>query len=222
MSGHLFPAGFELFLASQSPRRRELLASIGVPFRVVPSDARETLVGTNAGAVAEGNALAKAHAAVLPQEVGEGSFVLGVDTVVAVDGVILGKPADREEAGAMLARLAGRGHEVVSGVALVRGPAGLRASGRSNQQAGGSAAGDVRAHAVTAVRFAPLGEAQREAYLESGEWEGKAGAYAIQGLAALFVEAIDGEYANVVGLPLALLARSFRRLGFDLVTRTWL
>jgi predicted house-cleaning NTP pyrophosphatase (Maf/HAM1 superfamily) len=82
MSGQPFPAGFELFLASQSPRRRELLASIGVPFRVVPSEARETLVGTNVGAVAEGNALAKARAAVLPQGVGEGSFVLGVDTVV--------------------------------------------------------------------------------------------------------------------------------------------
>ncbi len=206
MSGQPFPAGFELFLASQSPRRRELLASIGVPFQVVPSEARETLVGTNAGAVAEGNALAKARAAVMPQGVGEGSFVLGVDTVVVVDGAILGKPADRKEAGAMLARLAGCRHEVVSGVALVRGPAAV----------------EVVAHAVTAVRFAPLDERQLEAYLMSSEWEGKAGAYAIQGLAALFVEAIDGEYANVVGLPLALLARSFRRLGFDLVTRTWL
>lgn len=206
MSGQPFPAGFELFLASQSPRRRELLASIGVPFRVVPSEARETLVGTNVGAVAEGNALAKARAAVLPQGVGEGSFVLGVDTVVVVDGAILGKPADREDAGAMLVRLAGRRHEVVSGVALMRGPAAV----------------DVLAHAVTVVRFAPLDQRQLEAYLVSGEWEGKAGAYAIQGLAALFVESIDGEYANVVGLPLALLARSFRRLGFDLMTRTWL
>jgi septum formation protein len=203
MSGQPFPAGFELFLASRSPRRRELLASVGVPFRVVPSEARETLVGAHAGAVVEGNALAKARAAVLPQGVGEGSFVLGVDTVVVVDGAILGKPADREEAGAMLARLAGRRHDVVSGVALVRGD-------------------HVVAHAVTAVRFAPLDERQLKAYVASGEWEGKAGAYAIQGLAALFVDAIDGEYANVVGLPLALLARSFRRLGFDLVTRTWL
>jgi septum formation protein len=123
--------------------------------------------------------------------------------VVVVDGVILGKPADRQEAGAMLARLAGRRHEVVSGVALMRGE-------------------HVVAHAVTAVRFAPLDEGQIEAYLASGEWEGKAGAYAIQGLAALFVEGIDGEYANVVGLPLALLARLFRLLEFDLVTRAWL
>lgn len=206
MSGRIFPADFELFLASQSPRRRELLASIGVPFRVVPSESRETLVGTNAGAVSEGNALAKVRAAVLPQGVSEGFFVLGVDTVVVVDGAILGKPADREEAGAMLTRLAGCRHEVVSGVALMRGPA----------------AAEAVAHVATAVRFAPLDEWQLEAYLASGEWEGKAGAYAIQGLAALFVEAIDGEYANVVGLPLALLARLFRRLGFDLVTRTWL
>ncbi len=138
MSGQTFPAGFELFLASCSPRRRELLASIGTPFQVVPSEAEETLVGPHAGAVAERNALAKVRAAVLPQRVGEGSFVLGVDTVVVVDGVILGKPADRQEAGAMLARLAGRRHEVVSGVALMRGE-------------------HVVAHAVTAVRFAPTG-----------------------------------------------------------------
>jgi len=203
MSGRTFPAGFELFLASRSPRRRELLASIGTPFQVVLSEAEETLVGPHAGAVAERNALAKVRAAVLPQRVGGGSFVLGVDTVVVVDGVILGKPADRQEAGAMLARLAGRRHEVVSGVALMRGE-------------------HVVAHAITAVRFASLDEGQIEAYLASGEWEGKAGAYAIQGLAALFVEGIDGEYANVVGLPLALLARLFRLLEFDLVTRAWL
>lgn len=203
MTGPPFPTGFELFLASRSPRRRELLASVGVPFRVVASDAQETLVGMHAGTVAEGNALTKARAAVLPEGLGAGSFVLGVDTVVVVDGAILGKPADREEAGAMLALLAGRRHEVVSGVALLRGV-------------------QVVAHAVTAVRFATLNEKQRNAYVASGEWEGKAGAYAIQGLAALFVDAIEGEYANVVGLPLALLARLFRRLGFDLVTRTWL
>jgi len=179
-------------------------------------------VGTRAGAVAEGNALAKARAAVLPQGVGEGYFVLGADTVVVVDGAILGKPADREEARATLARLAGRRHEVVSGVALVRGSQNHRAAGGSSQDAGGLSAVHVVAHAVTAVRFSPLNERQLEAYLESGEWEGKAGAYAIQGLAALFVEAIDGEYANVVGLPLALLGRLFRLLGFDLVTRTWL
>ncbi|MCJ7797032.1 MAG: Maf family protein [Thermoleophilia bacterium] len=222
MSGRPFPAGFELFLASRSPRRRELLASLGAPFRVVPSEARETLVGTQAGAVAEGNALAKARAAVLPQRVGEGSFVLGVDTVVVVDGAILGKPADREEAGAMLARLAGRRHEVVSGVALARGAENRRGAKGSIPDAGGPSPVHVVAHAVTAVRFSPLNERQVEAYLASGEWEGKAGAYAIQGLAALFVEGIEGEYANVVGLPLALLARLFRRLGFDLVTRTWL
>ena len=203
MSGRAFPEGFQLFLASRSPRRRELLASVGAPFQVVPSEAEETLLGPHAGAVAERNALAKARAAVLPGPAGGGAFVLGVDTVVAVDGVVLGKPSDRGEAGAMLARLAGRRHEVVSGVALIRGE-------------------HVVAHAVTVVRFAPLDERQVEAYLASGEWEGKAGAYAIQGLAALFVEGIEGEYANVVGLPLALLARLFRLLGFDLMTRTWL
>ena len=206
MSRRSFPPDFELFLASQSPRRRELLTSIGVPFQVVESEARETLIGIHVGAVAEHNALAKARAAVLPQSLGAGSFVLGVDTVVVVDDAVLGKPADPEEAGAMIARLVGRGHEVVSGVALVRGPSAVEAV----------------AHAVTAVRFAPLDAGQIKAYVASGEWEGKAGAYAIQGLAALFVQAVEGEYANVVGLPLALLARLFRRLGFDLVTRTWL
>lgn len=222
MTGRTFPADFALFLASRSPRRSELLASIGVPFRVVASDAQETLVGVHPGTVAEGNALAKAQAAALPEGIGEGSFVLGVDTVVVVDGAILGKPADREEAGAMLMRLAGRRHDVVSGVALVRRSENHRAGGRSGSDAAGVSPVHVVAHALTAVRFAPLDQRQLEAYLASGEWDGKAGAYAIQGLAALFVDAIDGEYANVVGLPLALLARLFRRLGFDLVTRTWL
>jgi len=205
MSGRPFPPGFELFLASQSPRRRELLASIGLPFRVVQSDGREILTGTDAAAVAERNALTKVRTAVLPQPVGAASFVLGVDTVVVVHDDILGKPAGREEAAAMVAQLAGRRHEVVSGVALLRG-----------------STVEAVAHAVTGVRFAPLNQRQIQAYLASGEWEGKAGAYAIQGLAALFVEAVDGEYTNVVGLPLALLARMFQELGLDLATRTWL
>lgn len=204
VTGRMFPDDFALFLASGSPRRSELLLSVGVPFTVVPSTGRETMVGGRPQDLAEGNALVKALGAVLPASASEGAFVLGVDTVVVVDGAVLGKPAHRQEAGEMLRRLAGRTHEVVSGVALLRG-----ASSRAV------------AHAATTVRFDSIDEAQLRAYLESDEWQGKAGGYAVQGLAALFVRGIEGEYSNVVGLPLGVTARLFRRLGFDLVRGAW-
>lgn len=200
----MFPDEFELFLASASPRRSELLLSAGVPFTVVPSTGRETMVGACAEALAEGNALAKALGAVLPGSAGTDAFVLGVDTVVVVDGAVLGKPAQRLQAGEMLRLLAGRTHEVISGVALLRG---------------GSARGV--AHAGTMVRFDDIDEFQLEAYLDSGEWQGKAGGYAVQGLAGLFVKSVVGEYSNIVGLPLGLTAQLFRRLGFDLLKRVW-
>ncbi|MCL5942686.1 MAG: Maf family protein [Actinobacteria bacterium] len=204
----VFPADFRLLLASQSPRRRELLAAAGVPFSVVAAAAEEESAGGEPGAVAERNALAKAKAAVVPAGMGSKVFVLGTDTIVVVDRAILGKPRDRGEAAAMLRALSGRAHQVISGVALLR------------CEGGREAAVEV-GHAVTTVRFLPLETAGLEAYLASGEWQGKAGAYAIQGRAALFVEGIEGEYTNVVGLPLALLTRLFRRLGFDLLRGEW-
>lgn len=185
-----------------------------MPFEVVFSQSCEVLEGEDPRAVAETNARAKLRGALLPPGVEEGTFVLATDTVVSLGQRVLGKATCKEEAVAMLAALAGQTHHVVSGIALGRtGPA---------DETGSSCCPDPLVDsAVTEVTFAPLSPTEIEAYVASGEWQGKAGAYAIQGLAALFSSGIKGEYSNVVGLPLHLLAEMFRRLGFDLVRRTW-
>jgi septum formation protein len=208
-----FPSDFRLVLASQSPRRHSLLRDLGIPFTVVVSLADELVTGYPVAVLAETNAVAKVKGAALPADAIPGTFVLGTDTLVVVDDWVMGKPAAAPEAARMLGALSGRTHQVVSGVALAR-VAGV---------GGRVAPGEVRtAHAVTDVTFAVLGQVDIEAYLASGEWKGKAGAYAIQGLAGLWASSLHGEYSNVVGLPLHLLACLFKELGFDLVRREWL
>lgn len=172
-----------LILASSSPRRRELLEQIGVAYRVQAVDVDETpLAGESPRAFAERMALAKARAGWMAQS--SGLPVLGADTVVTLDGVILGKPADRDAALHMLGRLSGNTHRVISAVALVHG----------DREA-------VRC-AETRVRFRTLSPREISDYWDSGEPADKAGAYGIQGLGALFVEHIEGSYTGVVGLPL--------------------
>jgi nucleoside triphosphate pyrophosphatase len=208
-----FPPDFKVILASQSPRRHSLLRDFGIPFAVVPSESDELTSGGPAVVLAEKNALAKVQGAVLPADAGPGVFVLGADTLVTVDQRVMGKPGSAEEAAEMLAALSGRTHQVVTGVALARA---ARAGGRAG-------ADDIRvAHALTDVTFSRLTPAHVEAYVASGEWKGKAGAYAVQGSAGLWVSDLRGEYSNVVGLPLHLLARLFEELGFDLLGREWL
>jgi septum formation protein len=221
-----FPSDFRLFLASQSPRRHSLLREIGVPYEVVRSSADEVLEGGTAVALAAANAVAKVQAAILPPGVSTGAFVLGTDTLVTLRGRVMGKPASREEAVAMIAELAGKTHQVVSGVALCRiggpgAPAALGPAGGPGEA--GSVAAD-RLYATTAttdVTFLRLDHADIEAYIASGEWTDKAGAYGVQGLAGMFVSEVRGEYSNVVGLPLCLLASVFREAGFDLLRRPW-
>jgi septum formation protein len=165
-----------LVLASRSPQRRAILQQLGVPFVERPVDVVEESVGDPRAVTLE-NARRKALAA-----------VLGVDTVVAIDGEIWGKPADAAAAAEALRRLSGRTHSVVSGVAIVR------------------ASGEVEpATATTAVTFRTLAERLVNWYVATGEWEGRAGGYAIQGRGAALVERIDGDYLNVVGLPVAML-----------------
>jgi len=209
----VFPPDFRLFLASRSPRRHSLLRDIGVPFTVVPSEAEEAATGGAAAALAEKNALAKVRGALLPAGLEPGAFILGTDTLVTLDGRVMGKPGSADEAAGMLACLSGRTHQVVSGVALARSESRSPSEGTARTRV---------STATTEVTFRPLEPAQVAAYLASGEWKGKAGAYAVQGLAALFVSEIRGEYSNVVGLPLCLLAAMFRDLGFDLLRRCWL
>lgn len=179
---------------------------------MVTSAAEERLAGGDAVSLAEANAVAKVEGAALPAGLKAGAFVLGTDTLVTVSGRVMGKPATAGEAVAMLSSLSGQTHQVVSGVALAR-TAGWGSRPEITQ---------VRvASAVTDVVFSALEPARIEAYVATGEWRGKAGAYAIQGAAGLFVSEVRGEYSNVVGLPLCLLTRMFRESGFDLVRREW-
>jgi len=172
-----------LILASSSPQRRAILESLGVAFEVRPVDVIEEDEGAPVAVAAE-NARRKALAGkARPEEV-----VLGVDTIVVTGLDIWGKPPDEDAARRTLRRLAGCTHRVISGVALV------------------DEAGRVHAdEAVTEVTFRPLDEAMIEWYLSSGEWDGRAGGYAIQGRGGALVERIDGDYLNVVGLPVGTL-----------------
>jgi septum formation protein len=170
-----------LTLASRSPQRRAILDQLGVDFEVAPADVEETTSGDPAEMVVE-NALRKARAVA-------GERVLGVDTTVALDGQIYGKPADQQEAETFLTRLSGRTHEVWSGIALLED------------------GGERTANARTYVRFRRLEQADIAWYLESEEWRERAGGYAIQGRGAALIEAIEGDYWNVVGLPVAELVR---------------
>jgi len=186
----------ELVLASASPRRRELLAILGVKFTVVPADIDEQV---HAGESPEDYvcrmALTKAEAG-LARSDGEPVGVLGSDTTVVVDKCILGKPSCRAEALMMLAQLAGRQHRVLSAVALV------------------DETGSETLLSTTEVSFRNISPAEAEAYWESGEPVDKAGGYAIQGLGACFVSEIRGSYSGVVGLPLFETAELLNQKGY--------
>ena len=172
-----------LVLASRSPQRRAILEQLGVDFTVVSADVEEDARGEPRQVVVE-NALRKARA--VAASAGEGR-VLGVDTEVVLDGRVFGKPADEDEAATLLRRLSGRTHEVWSGIALC-----------SNGE-------ERTASALTRVRFRRLEEPDIRWYLDSGEWRERAGGYAIQGRGAALVESIEGDFWNVVGLPVAEL-----------------
>jgi septum formation protein len=180
-----------LILASASPRRAEILRSLGIPFTVHPADvAEDVLPGETAEAVAARLAEAKA-ASVAARE--SDAWVLGADTLVFLDGLILGKPRDSEDARSMLRQLAGREHRVVTALHLTRG--------------GGPGA----AHAeISRVRFAPMSEEEIAWYAATGEPADKAGAYGVQGLGARFVEEIHGSFTNVMGLPARAAYRLIR------------
>ena len=189
---------------------------MGVPYQVVATTADEAVDGDSAAALAAANADAKARHAVLPGDAPAGAFVLGTDTLVTIGDRVMGKPVSRADAKAMITGLMGTTHQVVSGVAL------RRMGGAGEGAAPGPGERLHVATATTDVTFLDLDEAQVEAYLESSEWTDKAGAYGVQGLAGMFVSEVRGEYSNVVGLPLCLLARVFREAGFDLLLRQWI
>lgn len=189
-----------LILASGSPRRQSLLAGLGVPFRTVVPQVDEEAVqapGDPAGLV-----LARARAKAEAVAAKDAGLVIAADTVVVIDGDVLGKPVDPQQAGHMLGRLSGRRHEVYTGLLVLDSRTGEKAE----------------AVEVTRVWMRRLTPGQIDAYVASGEPLDKAGAYAVQGLGALLIERIDGCFYNVVGLPLMRLGLLLAHFGIDLIS----
>lgn len=184
-----------LILASGSPRRKELLRLIVPDFLVEPADVDERVIAApTPAALVRALALAKCRAVAALRP---GDLVLGCDTVVDVDGRVLGKPADPEDAVRMLTALSGREHTVYTGVTIRRGGE------------------EATEHEATAVRFRPLTPEEIRTYVSTGEPMDKAGSYGIQGYGCLLVEGIRGDYFNVVGLPVCRLGRMLARFGIE-------
>ena len=178
----------KIWLASKSPRRAEILQAVGWPFEIMlagidearrPSEAADNYV----------KRLAREKAMAIMDRIDAG-LVLGADTVVVVDGEILGQPKNEEDARRMLKLLSGKWHEVLTGVALIRAGEGFDSAVEYQR---------------TRVKFAEISDEEINSYVATGEPMDKAGAYAIQGRAALFIEAIEGDYFNIVGLPIRLI-----------------
>jgi len=190
----------DIILASASPRRKELLGQIGVPFKVIPSKVDENfdmLKGTIESKVEE---LAYIKAKEVAKKVNNG-LILGADTVVVIDDEVLGKPLNDEEAFNMLSKLSGREHKVITGIAII--------DLENNRYR--------VTHESTRVIFDTLTKERIIEYIKTGEPNGKAGAYAIQGRAAVFVKKIEGCYFNVVGLPISKVNSMLKKFGIDVL-----
>ena len=186
----------KIVLASASPRRSELLSRVGIEFEVIPSNIpEEPLHGETPSEHVMRLAFQKASE--VAGMAGEGRWVIGSDTVVIIDGEILGKPEDRADAMSMLKKLSGREHKVVTGYSILNISSGK----------------EVKRAVETAVKFKDLADNEIEGYVDSGEPMDKAGAYAIQGLGSFMVEGIVGSYSNVVGLPVCQIVNDLERVG---------
>ncbi|PIE51571.1 septum formation protein Maf [Candidatus Fermentibacteria bacterium] len=186
-----YPVQKELVLASRSPRRTEILTMAGVPHIIHPSEVKESFMeGPPEGVVVHWAAKKAADVSTAFPD----HPVLGADTMVYQNGLLMGKPSDRDEAVKMVTSLSGNWHDVFGGVALVWKSRGISFS----------------FHEATRVRFRELHRDEIEAYVDSGEPMDKAGAYGIQGLGSLLVDRVDGSYFNVMGLPVAQLLSRFR------------
>lgn len=187
-----------LHLASSSPRRREILTALGLDFTVKSSEVEEFRLADESP---EQMVLRLATAKALAAEVETARFVIGSDTAVVLDGEVLGKPRDRDDAVTMLLRLSGRRHSVVTGVALL-GPDGAQT-----------------ALSTTDVFFREVSRDEALAYWQSGEPRDKAGAYGIQGRGGVFVKSINGSYSGVVGLPVYETMRLLQNAGIDILLK---
>lgn len=191
-----------IILASASPRRKELLRQIGLEFEIQVSQVEEVITQTQPGKVVEELSSQKARAvvdALDEEEYKEGVLVIGADTVVAADGEILGKPKDESEAVKMLHFLSGRSHEVFTGVTLFYKKQGRERIIKSF-------------HERTAVVFYPMGDDEIAEYVATRDCMDKAGAYGIQGFCARYIKGIEGDYNNVVGLPVGRLYQEAKEM----------
>lgn len=193
----------KIILASASPRRLEILRQIGLEFVIIPGNIEEKSAFTEPGAYVEEVSKEKALSAA--SGISEDAFIIGADTIVCLDGRLMGKPEDRDDAFNMIRALSGRTHQVYTGVTLVK-----KVTSREE-------AGIVRTfHEKTDVSVSLMDDDQIESYLDKGEYADKAGAYGIQGAFAAFVESINGDYYNVVGLPAARLVKELKVLGLKI------
>ena len=189
----------KIILASGSPRRKELLLQIGIVPEIIVSHVEEKITSDVPAEVVM--SLAEQKAVDVAKEMPEGTVILGSDTVVAVDGKILGKPKSHEEAYEMIRRLAGRSHQVYTGVCLVKkGPEG-------------EADTVVSFYDETDVNVSPMTEKEIREYADSEEPMDKAGSYAVQGFFARYIDGLKGSYANVMGLPVHLVYQELKKLG---------
>ena len=185
----------QIILASASPRRRELLKSLGIPFKVVPSNVEEIALDGEAP-VRAAKRLAQAKALAVAQRLPK-AVVLAADTIVLLGKEVMGKPKNLSEARRMLKKLSGRTHRVITGFCLL--------NTEDNRV--------IKRAVTTKVKMKRITPAELKGYLKSGEPLDKAGAYAVQGIGAFLIESVQGSYSNVVGLPLAEVSEAFRELG---------
>ena len=188
-----------LILASQSPRRKELLGLFGIPFTVRVADIDETMV-PGAAPYSEVARVSRMKALAVPREADD--IVIAADTIVVCDGHVLGKPRNEDEARDMLHLLSGRDHQVMTGMTVLRGDSATVVT------------------EVTDLHFRDLAQQEIDAYVASGDPMDKAGAYGIQGGAALFCQRLDGDYYNVVGLPVCRLTQILRAMAPELMGDT--
>ena len=184
-----------LILASASPRRKEILSTAGYSYSVIPSRAEELTQSESVYSLVRENSLAKARE--VYNKCGENDIVIGADTVVCLNGEILGKPKDKRDAFFMLKSLSGSNHEVVSGYAVI---------GSDSEESG---------YCVTKVKFRELSDEEINAYIETNEPMDKAGAYGIQEKACVFAESFEGDFFNIIGLPIAPLYTLLKKFGIS-------
>jgi len=189
-----------IVLASQSPRRRELLGQMGFTDFIVRPAKGEEIVDPDLSPDKLVEELSRQKCAEVAANSAPGDLIIAADTVVAIDGTVLGKPHSLQDAFAMLSRLSGRHHTVYTGVTVSMGEQ------------------TRTAHEATRVHFRPLTREEIEAYISTGEPMDKAGSYGIQGYGSMLVEGISGDYFNVVGLPVCLLGRMLAEFGVDTLT----